>query len=237
MLMSSLLNSNWCWDEFQQIGKDYTQPEEVDVYDSSHSDFRDVEAENAAILKRLQLSKDATLIEIGTGTGAFSVQAASEVKFVHALDVSEAMLEATSRCAKSQGVSNLQVHHSGFLSYQHEGVLADAVVTSLALHHLPDFWKAIALERIHQMLKPGGQLYLVDVVLEQEEAVSNIQSFINSQAEKGGDFLREDAEGHFRDEFSTYDWVMEGLLTRAKFEVRTKESLGGILATYHCDKA
>ena len=40
----------------------------------------------------------------------------------------------------------------------------DAVITQLALHHLPDFWKLVALKRISQMLKDGGKLYLRDVV-------------------------------------------------------------------------
>jgi hypothetical protein len=41
----------------------------------------------------------------------------------------------------------------------------DAVVTTLALHHLPDFWKGMALKRVHGMLKRGGRLYIHDVIL------------------------------------------------------------------------
>ncbi len=52
----------------------------------------------------------------------------------------------------------------------------------------------------------------------------------------GGDFLREDAEGHFRDEHSTYDWVVDGLLTRAGFTIISKEMNQGVLATYLCTK-
>lgn len=45
----------------------------------------------------------------------------------------------------------------GFLTYQHQGPPLDAVVTQIALHHLPDFWKQIALLRIFDMLKEGGK--------------------------------------------------------------------------------
>jgi SAM-dependent methyltransferase len=53
---------------------------------------------------------------------------------------------------------------AGFLSYEHEGDPPDAVFTRNALHHLPDFWKAIALERVARLLGPGGVLVLEDLV-------------------------------------------------------------------------
>jgi putative AdoMet-dependent methyltransferase len=40
----------------------------------------------------------------------------------------------------------------GFLNYEHNGPPLDMIVSNLALHHLPDFWKMIALKRIHEML-------------------------------------------------------------------------------------
>jgi SAM-dependent methyltransferase len=33
-----------------------------------------------------------------------------------------------------------------------------------ALHHLPDVWKAVALRRIADMLRPGGAFVLRDTV-------------------------------------------------------------------------
>jgi SAM-dependent methyltransferase len=53
---------------------------------------------------------------------------------------------------------------AGFLSYEHEGDPPDAVFTRNALHHLPDFWKAAALERIARLLRPRGVLLLRDIV-------------------------------------------------------------------------
>ena len=42
--------SGWTYDEFQQVGKDYGRAEEVEVYDSSHAYFRDVESENSELI-------------------------------------------------------------------------------------------------------------------------------------------------------------------------------------------
>ena len=36
--------------------------------------------------------------------------------------------------------------------------------TRNALHQLPDFWKALALNRIARMLRPGGVLRLRDLI-------------------------------------------------------------------------
>jgi len=57
------------------------------------------------------------------------------------------------------------------------------------------------------------------VIPDGEDLAKPVQSFIDDQANAGGDFLREDAEGHFRDEFSTFDWVIEGMLVRAGFTI------------------
>jgi len=74
------------------------------------------------------------------------------------------MLNFTRRKAELRGIKNIEFHQAGFLTYDHHGEPLDAVVSQLALHHLPDFWKMIALKRIFAMLKEGGKFYLRDVV-------------------------------------------------------------------------
>ncbi|MGK0199229.1 MAG: putative AdoMet-dependent methyltransferase [Yoonia sp.] len=54
------------------------------------------------------------------------------------------------------------------------------------------------------------------------------------QAAAGGDFLRADAEEHFRAEYSTYDWIVDGLLARAGFDIREKSIRHGVIGTYYC---
>jgi hypothetical protein len=57
------------------------------------------------------------------------------------------MLGLLRQRAAAAGVANLECVQAGFLSYQHAGPPADAVSTRNALHQLPDFWKAVALDR------------------------------------------------------------------------------------------
>lgn len=223
---------SWRYDEFKQVGKDYSQPTEVEVYDSSHADFRNAVKESEAALDLLAVKAGSVVIDFGAGTGTFAIQAAKRGAHVYAVDVSPAMLAQAQDKANKAGATGITFHHRGFLTYEHDGPLADAVSTSFSFHHLPDFWKGIALKQVAALLKPGGKLYLYDVILTEEKPLEDIASFIAKQTEAGGDFLREDAEMHFRDEFSTYDWVMDGLLERAGFRIESKRMEGGVLGTY-----
>lgn len=234
--MTARLPSSWRYDEFRQVGKDYGRPEEVEAYDASHARFRDVHAENERMLEAIAVRPEEVLIEFGTGTGNFAMQAATRCKQVIAVDVSEAMLDRARAKAAAAGLENIGFVHAGFLTYIHAGDPVDAIVSSLALHHLPDFWKGVALSRLNEMLKPGGKFYLQDVILEEEGAVENIQKFVDHQASLGGDFLREDAELHFKEEYSTYDWIMAGLLERAGFRIENSSSERGLIGVYLCTK-
>jgi putative AdoMet-dependent methyltransferase len=227
---------SWQYDEFQQVGRDYGSQAEVDVYDSSHADFRDIAAESDRVLDALGIQTTDTIIDFGAGTGIFAMQAARRCSRVYAVDVSQAMLDLASNKAVRAGISNIEFHRAGFLTYPHQGQPVDAIVTTFAFHHLPDFWKGIAMNRMNEMLKAGGQLYIHDVIMETPDALTNISAFIHKQAAAGGDFLREDAEGHFRDEYSTYDWVMDGLLWRSGFTIESKQIDGGVIGTYLCTK-
>jgi len=235
-MRKSTVDSPWQYDEFRQVGKDYGDASEVAVYDASHADFRDVAAEAGAMLDALGVDGESLLVDFGCGTGEFALHEARRCGRVIAVDVSETMLAAARRKAADAGAGNVVFVPAGFLTYGHEGAPADAIASTFALHHLPDFWKGIALERLHGMLKPGGRFYLRDVVLPEEEPLARIGAFCDQQYKLGGDFLFKDAAQHFREEFSTYTWVMEGLLTRAGFRIERAELADGVIATYVCER-
>ena len=225
---------SWQYDEFQQVGTNYGSKIEVENYDSSHSDFRDIETENLHVLDSLGIKSSNVLIDFGSGTGTFAIYAAKRCDKVYAVDVSQAMIERAKTKAIQAEASNIEFHHAGFLTYKHNDDPVDAIVTTFAFHHLPDFWKGIALKRLNRMLKPGGQLYIHDVVIKEANAIENISALIEKLATAGGKLLREDARRHFRKEYSTYDWVMDGLLTRSGFAIKSKHIDGGVLGTYIC---
>jgi ubiquinone/menaquinone biosynthesis C-methylase UbiE len=226
----------WQYDEFKQIGKDYSISHEVEMYDTSHSNFRDIEKECNIILDTLCIGENDVIIEFGSGTGTFAIQAACRSATVYAVDVSQAMLDYAKTKAQKAGVSNITFFHKGFLTFEYNGPPVDAIITSFAFHHLPDFWKGIALHRMYRMLKTGGQLFIHDAILEENHAIENVDNFIEKMTTLGGDFLQEDVTMHFQDEFSTYDWIIDGLLSRAGFIIKSKTIQDGVIGTYYCTK-
>jgi len=226
----------WQYDERSQVGVDYAQAEEAGNYDARHGQFRDVKTENDGILDAIQLQPEQTLIDIGAGTGSLAIQAAQRCQQVFAVDISPAMLACARQKAASAGIENIEFCDGGFLTYVHATEPVDAVVSCIALHHLPDFWKGFALRRIHDMLKPRGRFYLADVIFEDQNAMENAQRWTDGLAAVGGDRLRDDAERHLRAEFSTFDWIMDGLLTRAGFRVVHRNFKDGVLGSYLCER-
>ena len=139
--------------------------------------------------------------------------------------------------AKEEGLANIVCRGGGFLSYVHDGPPFDAIHTSLALHHLPDFWKQKALDRLAGMLKPGGRLHLMDVVFVPENADANIAAWIAQMEAAQGREIADSLRGHVQREYSTYTWIMEGLLVRAGFRIDDAQSPGGVLTNYYCTRA
>lgn len=225
------------YDEMIHIGKDFSSREVVEAYDARHRRFRDIEGENEAIIAGVGLQKNHIIADFGSGTGTFVIQAAQKCEKVYAVDISPAMLEYTEWKARNLGLANIVCCHGGFLTYVHSDRPLDAVSTSMALHHLPDFWKQKALTRLQEMLKPNGKFFLADVVFTEENYESSIQAWINKLASEMGKEMAEDISRHIRCEHSTFSWIMEGLLQRAGFRIDLAEYTDGVLARYFCTKA
>jgi SAM-dependent methyltransferase len=159
---------------------------------------------------------------------------------VIAVDVSAAMLEATARKAAPAGATNVELVRAGLLGYDHPGPAADVVYSRNTLHHLPDFWKAVALERIAAMLRPGGHLRLRDLVFsfDARDAVQRVEAWLAAApTDPARGWTRPELEAHLRDEHSTYTWLLEPMLERAGFAiVGREEAESGIFAAYTCRK-
>ncbi|MBN1362538.1 MAG: methyltransferase domain-containing protein [Sedimentisphaerales bacterium] len=228
----------WRYNEMKPRGFNYSSFILARVYDTYHQMFRDYRWETEAIVTRLGLDASATVLDMGCGTGAFAIHAAPFYDTVHAVDVSKAMLGRARRKARKAGLTNVQFHHGGFLTYEHNAGPVDAVCTSVVLHHLPDFWKLVGLQRLAAMLKPGGRLYLFDVVFSFDIAQyeSCFERFIRTMSVQIGPNGQAESQTHLRDEYSTCDWIMEGLLERAGFAIDSTDYRDGFLAAYLCTK-
>jgi putative AdoMet-dependent methyltransferase len=228
----------WQYDEMKLCGVKFDKKEFADKYDEHHQKFRDFKKEAEERIKLLAFDKLSTVIDMGCGTGAFAINAADYFKKIYAVDVSKLMINIARRKASEAGINNIEFHHSGFLTYKHQDKPVDGIVSTLVLHHLPDFWKQIALKRLIQMLKPGGKFLLFDVVFSFNTAnyESCIKEYIEVMVNRLGEVMRKELETHIRQEYSTFDWVMEGMLNKAGFKIDTANYMEGFFANYLCTK-
>jgi hypothetical protein len=135
--------------------------------------------------------------------------------------------------------STLEVVQAGFLSYQHEGPLADGVFTRNALHQLPDFFRALALQRIADMLRPGGVLRVRDLIydLAPAEVEAAFEDwFAGAADDPAAGYTAEDYAEHIRTEYSTYRWLFEPMLTAVGFEIVDVSYERRLYGAYTCVK-
>jgi ubiquinone/menaquinone biosynthesis C-methylase UbiE len=227
------MGADWLFDEFAHAGDEHLDPRYVSGYDRKA--LVDP-TEDLAVLRDLGLDDTCTLIDLGAGTGVFALAVAPRCRRVMAVDVSPAMLRVLQERITQQGLSNVEPVQAGFLTYEHRGDPADFVYSRHALHHLPDQWKALALWRIAACLKPGGVLYLRDLIFSFEpEAMQRcVEGWLSHAAERTEDgWTRAELETHLRDEYSTFSWLLEPMLDRAGFDIRqVTHHASGIYSAY-----
>ena len=232
--IEGLQSSDWYYDDSQHVGVDFSDQVQVATYDARQ---RSTDDAAAALLDELGLQPGQVFADLGCGTGVLACQAALRGCEVHAIDISAQMLEATRRRGQALGVSGIRPQQAGFLSFALPAGALDVAATQYALHHLNDFWKLVALQRIHAALKPGATFMLRDVVYSchPSEIKQTVDAWLTWMQEERG-YSRDENVTHVRDEHSTFAWVMEGLLERAGFRVQQARYARGVYATYICQR-
>ena len=235
--MSTARNSDrtpgWLLDEVASAGRENLDADHVSRYDSKEDAGA---ADEVRLCTDLGLTGESVVVEFGPGTGQFTLAVAPLCARVVAVDVSPVMLAVLRSKIAEEGRKNVETVQAGFLTYEHQGRPADLVYSRYALHHLPDFWKAVALTRIHQVLRPGGVFRLSDLVysFDPAEAADRIEAWCSSVQPSADDaWSRAELEEHVRDEHSTFSWLLEPMIRRSGFVIEKAEySDDGIFGTY-----
>ncbi len=228
----------WHYDEMRQVGTDYGDLAQVVEYDQRMAGVRDLSGEIEDIVAALEIHLDQDIVEIGCGTGEVSVALAPLCRTLHAVAVSQVMIEFAKRKVEQRAVGNITFEHAGFLTSRFPEGRADAVVSQLALHHLPEFWKQVAMQRVFAMLKPGGRFYLHDMVFSFDPSAYAhfFPDLIDRVRDLAGDFLADDMALGLKEEFYSFDITMEAFLRRAGFQIERATYRDGFLAWYVCRK-
>jgi cyclopropane fatty-acyl-phospholipid synthase-like methyltransferase len=227
--------TDWMYDDRRQVGLDFEEPGQAATYDARQN--ADV-SEDVALLEKLGVGSQHVLADLGCGTGVFLCEAAKRCSRAIGVDISTQMLAVAKQRCTAANLANVAFVQDGFLSFDPPPASLDFVTSKFAFHHLPDFWKAKALVRINRMLKPGGVFFLRDVVFSVAPAAIDqaVEDWIGWMTGNTG-YTRADVVTHVRDEHSTFDWIIEGLLARSGFKILWREIDGATYADYCCEKA
>jgi ubiquinone/menaquinone biosynthesis C-methylase UbiE len=116
------------------------------------------------ILSLSQPQPSDVCVDLGAGTGFVTTALAPLVASVHAVDISAAMTEALAGRAAEGGLANVSTEVADLRDFRLPPSCADLVVSSYALHHLPNSDKRALVARVAQGLRPGGRLVIADMM-------------------------------------------------------------------------
>lgn len=226
-------SASWLLDEQATAGRENLDAIHVSRYDAKMDG--DALGE-VRLLQSLGLDARATVLDLGAGTGQFTLAVAPICSRVVAVDISPVMQTVLRGKVEASGHRNIEYVSAGFLTYVHSGEPVDFAYSRFALHHLPDFWKTQALVRLGRFMRPEAVLRLWDVVysFQPDEAEERIESWCaagGTGPETG--WSRAELEEHVRGEHSTFTWLLEPMIERSGFRIDDVDySPDGIFARY-----
>src|SRR6201994_5006865 len=220
-----MLSRDWYYNQRGRIGLDTAVAAIYDRHDDS-----DIRAR--AALKMLGVQKGWRVADIGCGNGVLATEAALIGADVDAVDISPAMLELAKAYA-SDRKARIRTQSAGLLSFAYQPDSYDLIVSEFTLHHLPDFWKAVAMSRIYDALKSGACFFLRDIVFVNmpDGAARSVEAWADFNIRNHG-FERDSVVTHMRDEHSTFGWVIERMLTDAGFTIVSADYPAPLHGTY-----
>ncbi|MCZ7355654.1 MAG: class I SAM-dependent methyltransferase [Candidatus Methanoperedens sp.] len=107
-----------------------------------------------------RLTRDMILVDLGCGTGYFSIPASMKVKKVFALDVQQEMLDSLGDKIKKENITNIETILSGESSIPLPDNSAHVLLMVNVFHELED--REAILREGRRILFSGGKLMIID---------------------------------------------------------------------------
>jgi len=115
--------------------------------------------------------KDGVMVDLGGGTGSnleYIGEEISNFKSIYVVDLATSLLEVCSKRASDRGWKNIRPTEGDATKFTPEEGYADVVTFSYSLTMIPDWFAAI--ENAYRILKPGGQIGVVDFYVSRKHA-------------------------------------------------------------------
>ncbi len=133
-------------------------------WDDNPARLRMTGALAAAVLSRLALDRNLSVLDYGAGTGLVTLRIQPLVGRVVAADTSPGMLAVLQRKIAAAGLRNVAVRLWNVETDPLPAERFDVVVSTMTFHHLKDI--PGVLKSFHELLAPGGRIAVGDLDLE-----------------------------------------------------------------------
>jgi len=134
-------------------------------------------AQFADSLSRLVSAKPSDrAVDLASGPGTLALQFARKVRWVHAVDLTPAMLARARRTAESEGLGNLSFTLGDAQALPIATGSLELAVTSYSLHHVPD--PARMIREMARVVKSDGRVGIIDIVVPEDLARAELANRI-----------------------------------------------------------
>ena len=115
------------------------------------------------LIRQADIKSGERVLDVGCGTGTHTLQIkqAQPEAVVHGVDIDPEMLKLAQRKIE-QNCLELFLKHGSAIALPYSDHHFDHVISSLLVHHLNNQAKQQMFQEAFRVLKPGGQLHLVD---------------------------------------------------------------------------
>jgi len=111
-----------------------------------------------AALSLVKPTSGCSIVDIACGPGTLALEADPNVKSVHAVDFSNAMLDILNSTIRKRGISNIETYCGDAQQLPYDNEQFDCAFSLFGLMFFPDRGKGYA--DIRRVLKPGGKVVI-----------------------------------------------------------------------------
>jgi 2-polyprenyl-3-methyl-5-hydroxy-6-metoxy-1,4-benzoquinol methylase len=139
-------------------------------YDNTEERFEPIHVRVVENSKKYLKGSDIVL-DYGCATGTKAFELAGHAKKIQGIDVSSKMIEAAKRKAVGHKIKNVDFAHVTLFDERFEKESFDVILAFNILHALEDYRQAV--QRISELLKPGGLFISITPCLGEKMTVLN----------------------------------------------------------------
>ncbi len=143
-------------------------------YDYSERQFETVFKEVVAKTKEYLNAND-DVLDFGCATGTKTIELVDRVKHIHGLDISTEMIKEAIKKKSKTNIKNISFSQGTIFNNDLEKVSLEKIISYGVIHLLDDKEKVI--QRIYELLKPGGLFISTTACLKDKMAFKNRLEF------------------------------------------------------------